>query len=190
MRGRADVIRAQDLDGAASTQRVCFRRHTCGCQHAAYACQKPHLGVRGRADVNRARMHGEVGPMSIAEKQSRCQSLRSRVCHKTQQLGRVALEASGLPAGVAIEVEPIQTTCVRRRVSEDTPDLRCSADVNRARDLHGASSGTGLRGRADCAASTQRRCVSQDTPRLRGRADVNRAQGLDGAAHMRRRCVP
>ena len=28
VRGRADVDRAQDLDGAASTQRMCVRRHT------------------------------------------------------------------------------------------------------------------------------------------------------------------
>jgi len=57
LRGRADVLRAQDLDGAASLWRVCVTRHTCGAASMRRVCVTTHLVE-------------EVEPMSIALKTS------------------------------------------------------------------------------------------------------------------------
>ena len=42
LRGRADVDRAQDLDGAASMRRVCVTRHTCGAAGMRRMCVTGH----------------------------------------------------------------------------------------------------------------------------------------------------
>ena len=54
LRGRANVDRAQDLDGAASMRRVCVTRHACGAGSIQRMCVSQDTpGLRGRADVDR-----------------------------------------------------------------------------------------------------------------------------------------
>ena len=54
LRGRADVDRAQNLDGAASMRRVFVTRHTGGAAIMQRMCVSQDTpGLRGRADVDR-----------------------------------------------------------------------------------------------------------------------------------------
>ena len=163
-RGRANVDRAQDLDGAASMRRVCVTRHlveevepksivlkTSTALRVNGACvSQDTLGLRGRASVDRAQDLDGAASMR-------------RVC-VTRHTGGAAI---------------MQRMCV----SQDTPGL--------SQHLDGAASMRRVCvARHACgAAIMQRMCVSQDTPGRRGGADVLRPQDLDGAASMRPVCV-
>jgi hypothetical protein len=75
LRGRVDVGRAQDLDGAASMQRMCVSQDTHGLrgrtdanredlpgrQHASPVCVADTPGVKGEVAVERTQASGAAG---------------------------------------------------------------------------------------------------------------------------------